>query len=122
VKLCGATPVILDTSAEDDYLLKPDKLRECLTKHPKVKGIILCNPSNPTGSVAQKDNLLALAAVLKDFPKVLVLADEIYERLTYDGTLHTSFASLPDMFDRTITVNGFSKSHSMTGKKSDSFV
>ena len=113
--MCGATPVILESTAADEYLLKPEKLRECLVKHPNVKGIILCNPSNPTGSVAVKDNLLALAAVLKDFPKVLVLADEIYERLTYDGTVHTCFASLPEMFDRTITVNGFSKSHSMTG-------
>ncbi len=100
--------------ASDNYLLNPDTLRNFLVHHPRVKGIILCNPSNPTGSVAGKDNLLALAAVLKDFPKVLVLADEIYERLTY-GTDHTCFASLPDMFDRTITVNGFSKSHSMTG-------
>ena len=73
--MCGATPVILESTAADEYLLKPEKLRECLVKHPNVKGIILCNPSNPTGSVAVKDNLLALAAVLKDFPKVdLMLA------------------------------------------------
>ena len=66
------------------------------------------------GGVASLDQLIAMAKVLEDFPQVIVIADEIYEQLTYN-TQHVSFASLPAMFDRTITINGFSKSHSMTG-------
>jgi aspartate/methionine/tyrosine aminotransferase len=89
-------------------------LRKTLEAHPKATCMIFCNPSNPTGAVADKHNLEQMADVLKDFPKVLILSDEIYERLTYDVP-HVSVASLPGMYDRTVTVNGFSKSHSMTG-------
>ena len=83
--------------------------------HPKTKLLILCNPSNPTGGVYSREQLVELAAVLKDFPHVLVLADEIYERLVYTGNDCPAFASIPDMFDRTLTVNGFSKAYAMTG-------
>jgi aspartate/methionine/tyrosine aminotransferase len=89
-------------------------LRDTLNKHPKTKAIILCNPSNPTGGVASRKQLEAIAEVLVDFPQVIIISDEIYEQLVYD-TEHVSFASLPGMFDRTVTINGFSKSHSMTG-------
>ena len=114
--LVGAEPVILDTAVEDGYLINPSKLEECLSDHPKAKVLMLCNPSNPTGGVHSAELLEEIAAVLRKFPDVVVLADEIYERLVYtEGGTCTAFASLPGMFHRTITINGFSKSHAMTG-------
>eukprot|EP00607_Mallomonas_marina_P009867 CAMPEP_0182419076 /NCGR_PEP_ID=MMETSP1167-20130531/3471_1 /TAXON_ID=2988 /ORGANISM="Mallomonas Sp, Strain CCMP3275" /LENGTH=397 /DNA_ID=CAMNT_0024593683 /DNA_START=297 /DNA_END=1490 /DNA_ORIENTATION=+ len=114
VKMCYAEPVILPTSADKGYNIQAETLREMLEKHPKVSAIILCNPSNPTGGVADEDTQLEMAKVLMDYPKVMVISDEIYERLTYEVP-HVSFAAMPDMMDRTICINGFSKSHSMTG-------
>jgi aspartate/methionine/tyrosine aminotransferase len=119
--LVGATPIILDTAVEDGYLINPTALDVCLQTHPNVKVLILCNPSNPTGGVHSIQLLTQIANVLQKYPKVLILADEIYERLVYTTTAtanngkFTSFASLPNMFHRTITINGFSKSHAMTG-------
>ena len=114
--LVGATPVILETEVQDGYLINPQKLEECLKNHPKAKVLMLCNPSNPTGGVHSTELLTEIAKVLEKYPNVVILADEIYERLVYtdDGKI-TSFASLPNMFSRTITINGFSKSHAMTG-------
>ena len=114
VKMCNARPVPVRTLAKDGYVLTAASLREALQNNPKTSCIILCNPSNPTGGVADSENLLSLAAVLRDYPQVTVISDEIYERLTYDVP-HVSFAAIPDMLHRTITINGFSKSHSMTG-------
>lgn len=114
--LAGAQPVIVETTADNGYLLTAQALRETLEAHPNAKLLILCNPSNPTGSVYSKEQLEGLAAVLQDFPRVLVLADEIYERLVYDGECH-SFAAVPGMFHRTLTVNGFSKAYAMTGMR-----
>jgi aspartate/glutamate/aspartate-prephenate aminotransferase len=116
VKLTGATPVILDTKPETGYLMTPQDLREALEKHPKVKLLVLCNPSNPTGGVYNQQALDELVAVLHDFPRVCVLSDEIYERLVYDGEC-PSLAAQPGMFNRTLTINGFSKSHAMTGMR-----
>lgn len=112
--LAGAESIIVETTAESGYLLTAESLRSSLEANPNCKLIILCNPSNPTGAVYTKENLEELATVLLDFPKVVVLADEIYERLVYDGEC-VSFASIPGMFDRTLTVNGFSKAYAMTG-------
>jgi len=114
--LVGASPVILETSVDDGYLINPDALDKCLEEHPKAKVLMLCNPSNPTGGVHSTELLNQMAKVLEKYPNVVILADEIYERLVYteDGQC-TSFASLPGMFHRTITINGFSKSHAMTG-------
>eukprot|EP00429_Kryptoperidinium_foliaceum_P007714 CAMPEP_0176009676 /NCGR_PEP_ID=MMETSP0120_2-20121206/4374_1 /TAXON_ID=160619 /ORGANISM="Kryptoperidinium foliaceum, Strain CCMP 1326" /LENGTH=431 /DNA_ID=CAMNT_0017342481 /DNA_START=54 /DNA_END=1346 /DNA_ORIENTATION=+ len=112
--LAGADPVIVETTAESGYLLTPESLRKTLEENPNSKLLILCNPSNPTGGVYNREQLEGLAAVLKDFPKVLVLADEIYERLVYEGEC-LSFATMPGMFHRTMTVNGFSKAYAMTG-------
>mmetsp|Transcript_21717 Transcript_21717/g.35815 ORF Transcript_21717/g.35815 Transcript_21717/m.35815 type:complete len:436 (-) Transcript_21717:117-1424(-) len=114
--LVGASPVILETSVDDGYLINPDALDKCLEEHPKAKVLMLCNPSNPTGGVHSTELLTQIAKVLEKYPNVVILADEIYERLVYteDGQC-TSFASLPGMFERTITINGFSKSHAMTG-------
>ena len=114
--LVGAKPIILETSVSDGYLINPQKLDECLCNHPKAKVLILCNPSNPTGGVHSTQLLQQIAVVLEKYPNIVILADEIYERLVYtnDGQC-TAFASLPNMFHRTITLNGFSKSHAMTG-------
>ena len=113
--LVGSKAVIVDTKPEDGYLLQPSDLRDVLQENPNTRMIILCNPSNPTGSVYTKEQLEGLASVLEDFPKVIILADEIYERLTYDDIEHTSFASIPGIFNRTITINGFSKAYAITG-------
>ncbi|KAK1745943.1 aspartate aminotransferase [Skeletonema marinoi] len=114
--LVGASPVILETSVDDGYLINPDALDKCLEEHPKAKVLMLCNPSNPTGGVHSTELLTQIAKVLEKYPNVVILADEIYERLVYtDDGQCTSFASLPGMFSRTITINGFSKSHAMTG-------
>ena len=118
VALAGAESVILPTLEKDGYLITPEALRETLEKcGGKEKLLIFCNPSNPTGGVHSKERMLELADVLKDFPNVAILADEIYERLVYSDDEHTSFASLPGMFERTMTVNGFSKAYAMTGMR-----
>jgi bifunctional aspartate aminotransferase and glutamate/aspartate-prephenate aminotransferase len=114
VKLVGAEPVVVETTADNGYLIAPEDLRATLAENPDIKLIILCNPSNPTGGVYRLEQLQGIADVLKDFPNVLVLADEIYERLVYDGDC-PAFASL--LFDRTLTVNGFSKAYAMTGMR-----
>mmetsp|Transcript_201 Transcript_201/g.487 ORF Transcript_201/g.487 Transcript_201/m.487 type:complete len:444 (-) Transcript_201:360-1691(-) len=116
VSLVGATPIVVEAKAEDGYLITPETLRSTLEEHPEIKLIILCNPSNPTGGVYQHERLEAIAAVLRDFPKVMVLADEIYERLVYEGEC-PAFAGVEGMFSRTMTVNGFSKSYAMTGMR-----
>eukprot|EP00566_Odontella_aurita_P013174 CAMPEP_0113586108 /NCGR_PEP_ID=MMETSP0015_2-20120614/34114_1 /TAXON_ID=2838 /ORGANISM="Odontella" /LENGTH=469 /DNA_ID=CAMNT_0000491509 /DNA_START=92 /DNA_END=1501 /DNA_ORIENTATION=- /assembly_acc=CAM_ASM_000160 len=121
VALTGATPVILETKEEDGYLITPEALRKCLEDNEdEARLLILCNPSNPTGGVHSAKRLRELAEVLADYPKVAVLADEIYERLVYtddEEGKHVSFASMPGMFHRTMTVNGFSKAYAMTGMR-----
>ena len=114
VKICNAKPVVVETIPQEGYALTAEALRAVLENNPSTSAIIICNPSNPTGCVMNQGQLEALAGVLRDFPKVTVIADEIYEHLTY-GVEHTSFAALPGMIDRTVVINGFSKSHSMTG-------
>ncbi|CAM9578139.1 unnamed protein product [Ascophyllum nodosum] len=116
VKLAGGIPVIVETTVEENFLLTAEKLRGALTDRTRM--LIFCNPSNPTGAVHSKERCEELSAVLTEEEGkgkgVWVLADEIYERITYD-TPHVAFASLPGMRERTMTVNGFSKSHAMTG-------
>ena len=116
VSLVGAEPIVVETKAEDGYLITPEALRSTLEEHPEIKLIILCNPSNPTGGVYHLEKLEAIANVLKDFPNVIVLADEIYERLVYEGEC-PAFAGVDGMFSRTMTVNGFSKAYAMTGMR-----
>mmetsp|Transcript_21218 Transcript_21218/g.28227 ORF Transcript_21218/g.28227 Transcript_21218/m.28227 type:complete len:442 (+) Transcript_21218:82-1407(+) len=118
VALAGANSVVLPTKVEDGYLLTPEALRDTLEKHPNAKLLILCNPSNPTGGVHDEKRLRELASVLEDYPNVAILADEIYERLVYtEGGKCPSFAAMPNMFHRTMTVNGFSKAYAMTGMR-----
>jgi len=115
VKLSGATPVIMETLASQGYAIDAAKLAATIT--PKTRMLIVCNPSNPTGCAMSKQQLEAIADVLRrpECQHVLVLSDEIYERICYDGLEHVSFAVLKDMWSRTLTINGFSKIFSMTG-------
>jgi aspartate/methionine/tyrosine aminotransferase len=112
VRLAGATPVALPTSVEHEYRLTPEALEAAITDRTRV--VILCSPSNPTGSVYPRAELEALAEVLRAREHVFVLSDEIYEHVVFDAE-HTAFASLDGMRERTVTVNGFSKAYAMTG-------
>lgn len=112
VKMAGATPVFLETTEEDEYLLTAETLSKALTERTRL--VILCNPSNPTGSLYTRAGLEALAQVVALHPSMLVLSDEIYEKITFDGE-HYPFAAISGMQDRTITVNGVSKAFAMTG-------
>ena len=111
VSLVGATPVIIHTKMQDSFKLTPEDLKAAITD--KTKLLILPFPNNPTGAVMEKPELEEIAKIAKD-ADILVLADEIYAELSY-GFKHTSIASLPDMRERTILVNGFSKAFAMTG-------
>lgn len=112
-RLADATPVILPTDISDNFLLKPENLASMLNE--KSRLLILCSPSNPTGSVYPKELLDQIADIVRKHPRLLVLSDEIYEHIIYQPAKHTSFASLPGMWERTLTVNGFSKAFAMTG-------
>ena len=112
VKLAEGTPVIVAAGIEQDFKITPAQLEAAIT--PKTKALILCSPSNPTGSVYSKEELAGLAAVLAKYPQVIVVADEIYEHINYIGK-HQSIAQFPEMKDRTVIVNGVSKAYAMTG-------
>jgi len=112
VKLAEGVPVIISASIEQDFKITPSQLDAAIT--PQTKLLILCSPSNPTGSVYTQDELEALAKVLEKHPQVFVIADEIYEHINYIGK-HQSIAQFPAMKERTIIVNGVSKAYAMTG-------
>ena len=112
VEMAGGTPVYLEMKAENEFRLTPDELRSAITD--KTKLLVLPFPSNPTGGIMERHDLEALADVLRD-TNIMVLSDEIYAELSYGEHRHVSMANLPDMYDRTIVVNGFSKAYSMTG-------
>lgn len=112
VKLAGGTPVIVNAGFEQDFKMTPQQLEAAIT--PKTRMLILCSPSNPTGSVYSKDELAALAEVIKRHEGLYVLADEIYEHINYVGH-HENIAQFPGMKERTIIVNGVSKAYAMTG-------
>lgn len=109
--LAGGVPVTIQTKAENGFRLTKDELLEKITD--KTKILVLSYPNNPTGAVMELDDLKEIAEVVKE-KDIMVLSDEIYAELTYTGR-HVSIASLPDMKDRTIVVNGFSKAFAMTG-------
>lgn len=111
-RLAGGVPVIIETKAEDQFKLTPEALQAAITS--KTKVLILPYPCNPTGAIMEKDDLEKIAQVLRG-TDILVLSDEIYAELTFGGKSHISIASLPDMKERTVVVNGFSKAFSMTG-------
>ncbi len=112
VKYCGGTPVEIDTDDASGFKITPEQLKNAITS--KTKMIVLTSPSNPTGSVYSKDELTALGKVLEG-TDILVASDEMYEKLIYDGEFTSSAAVSEDMFKRTITINGLSKSVAMTG-------
>lgn len=110
--LAGGVPVIIETKAENDFKITPEELRAAITD--KTKLLILPYPCNPTGAIMEKADLTELSNVLKN-TNIAVLSDEIYSELTYGDVKHVSPASIDGMWERTITVNGFSKAFSMTG-------
>ena len=110
--LAGGTPVHIPAGFEQDFKITPEQLEAAIT--PKTRMLILCSPSNPTGSVYSKEELKGLADVLVKHPEVYVLADEIYEHINYVGK-HESIAQFPGMKEQTIIINGVSKAYAMTG-------
>ena len=112
VQLCGASTVIAQTTADTGFVLTAAQLRQVIT--PRTKAIILCNPNNPTGAVIPESGLREIAEEVAKHPRLIVIADEIYDQLTYDEK-HVCFATLPGMWERTVTINGFSKGSAMTG-------
>jgi aspartate aminotransferase len=112
VRLTEAKPVLVKGTIDNDFKVTAQQVEKAIS--PKTKAIIFSSPCNPTGSVFSKKELEAIAAVVLKHPNLLVIADEIYEHINFTGD-QTSIASLPGMFERTITVNGFAKGFAMTG-------
>jgi len=112
VKLAGGEPVIVNAGFDQNFKMTPDQLEAAIT--PKTKMLIICSPSNPTGSVYSKEELKGLADVILKHEDLFVLADEIYEHINYIGK-HESIAQFPGMKERSIIVNGVSKAYAMTG-------
>lgn len=112
VIFAGGTPVGVETTADTEFRLTPEALRAAIT--PRTKCLILPYPNNPTGGIMEKADLEKIAQVVRE-TGILVISDEIYGELTYGDRTHISFASLPDMWQYTITLNGFSKAFAMTG-------
>ncbi|MFD0932562.1 pyridoxal phosphate-dependent aminotransferase [Psychroflexus salinarum] len=112
VKLNGGVPVEVKTDIDQDFKMTPEQLKSAITSRTKM--IWYSSPCNPSGSVYSKDELIALAEVLKDYPDIIVVSDEIYEHINFSEE-RFSIAGIPDMFDRTVTVNGVSKAFAMTG-------
>lgn len=110
-RMCGAVPVIIETKLENDFKLTPAELSAAISE--KTKLLVLPFPNNPTGAILDKEELEALAAIIRD-KNIAVLSDEIYAELTY-GTRHTSIASIDGMWERTVIASGFSKAYAMTG-------
>ena len=111
-KIAGGVPVELPTSLETNFKITPEQLEAAIT--PRTKMIWLSTPGNPSGTIYSKEDLEGLAAVLRKYPNIFFLADEIYEHINYVGK-HTSMASIEGMYERTITVNGLSKAFAMPG-------
>lgn len=112
VKLAEGKSVVIPTSLDTNFKISPQQLEEAIT--PKTKALMLCSPSNPTGSIYSKDELQALANVLEKHPNVFVISDEIYEYINYVGS-HESIAQFESIRDRVIIINGVSKGYAMTG-------
>ncbi|TDP58176.1 pyridoxal phosphate-dependent aminotransferase [Flavobacterium dankookense] len=112
IKMSGGIPVEVPTSIENDFKITPQQLEAAIT--PKTKMIWYSSPCNPSGSVYSREEFTAIAEVLKKYPNIFIVADEIYEHINFSGTF-CSIASIPGMFERTITVNGVAKAFAMTG-------
>ncbi len=112
VLLAEGTPVYVEATIEQDFKITPEQLEAAIT--PRTRALILCSPSNPTGSVYSREELCALKEVLLHHPRVIVVADEIYEHINYVGR-HASIAEYADLRDRVVIINGVSKAYAMTG-------
>jgi len=113
-RLCGGEPVIARATVQTGFKLSPEALDEAIT--PRTKWIVLNSPSNPTGAAYSADDLRGLAEVIRRHPHILVLTDDMYEHLVYDGFEFATLAQVaPDLYDRTLTMNGVSKAYAMTG-------
>lgn len=112
VKIADGTNVIVSAGIDQDFKITPQQLEAAIT--PKTKAIILCSPSNPTGSVYTKDELKGLADVLAKYPNIVIISDEIYEHINYGGA-HESIAQFENVRDRVVIINGVSKGYAMTG-------
>lgn len=112
VKLADGEPVYIEASIEQDFKITPEQLEAAIT--PRTRTIILCSPSNPTGSVYTREELEALKNVLLKHERVIIIADEIYEHISYMGS-HASIAQFADIKDRVVVINGVSKAYAMTG-------
>lgn len=113
VTLAGGTSIIADCGLETDFKLTPQALEAHITN--RTKWVIINSPSNPTGALYSEDELTGLAAVLRRYPKAMVMSDDIYEQIVFDGAFATMASVAPDVKDRVLTVNGVSKCFSMTG-------
>lgn len=113
VKLAEGKPVLVATGLDQDFKITPAQLEAAIT--PATRAIIMCSPSNPTGSVYSREELQALVDVFERHPQVLVIADEIYEHILYTGGDFVSLASFDAIADRTVVINGVSKAYAMTG-------
>ena len=113
VRLSGADSVVVRTTADEGFLMTPEKLRAAITERSRL--LILCSPSNPSGAVYPKETLEELAKIVVEHPRLMVLSDEIYEHIIYAPAEHHSIAAMESMWERTMVVNGFSKSFAMTG-------
>ena len=111
VRMCGGVPVILETKMENNFKITPEELKAAITY--KTKMLVLPYPNNPTGAIMTREELEALTPLLRD-TNIVILSDEIYAEMTYDGA-HCSIASLDGMWERTILASGFSKAYAMTG-------
>ena len=112
IEICGGIPVIVKSDIASNFKVTASKIKDNITS--KTKMIIVNSPNNPSGSVYNENELRQIGKMLMDYPKIFVLSDEIYEHINY-GVKHFSFASIPEMYDRTITVNGVAKAFAMTG-------
>ena len=112
IEICGGIPIIVKSDITSNFKVTASKIKDNITS--KTKMIIVNSPNNPSGSVYNENELRQIGKMLMDYPKIFVLSDEIYEHINY-GVKHFSFASIPGMYDRTITVNGVAKAFAMTG-------
>jgi len=112
VKLAGGVPVVIRAGIEQDFKVTPAQIEAAITD--KTRAIMLCSPSNPTGSVYSKDELEGIAKVLAKYPQIFIVSDEIYEHINFVGG-HQSLAQFPELYDRIAVINGVSKAYAMTG-------
>lgn len=112
VKLARGTNVLVPTTLEDNFKITPERLEAAIT--PRTRMVLLCSPSNPTGSVYSREELQALVDVIAKYPDIIILSDEIYEHINFTGSF-TSLASFPEIADRVVIINGVSKAYAMTG-------